>query len=43
MKKEVTVGNIYNGKAEITSGLNEGDQIIIAGYQDLNDQESIKY
>jgi RND family efflux transporter MFP subunit len=43
IKKEVTVGNIYNGKAEITSGLNEGDQIIIAGYQDLNDQESIKY
>jgi RND family efflux transporter MFP subunit len=43
MKKEVIVGNIYNGKAEITSGLNEGDQIIIAGYQDLNDQESIKY
>jgi multidrug efflux pump subunit AcrA (membrane-fusion protein) len=43
IKKEVTVGNIYNGKAEIISGLNEGDQIITAGYQDLNDQESIKY
>jgi RND family efflux transporter MFP subunit len=43
IKKEVSVGNIYNGKAEIISGLNEGDQLITAGYQDLNDQESIKY
>lgn len=43
LKKEITIGNIYNGKAEILSGLNEGDQLITAGYQELNDQESIKY
>jgi membrane fusion protein, multidrug efflux system len=43
IKKEVIVGQIYNDKAEILSGLSEGDQLITTGYQDLNDNELVKY
>ena len=43
VKREVVIGNTYNGKAEIVSGLNTGDFIIEAGYQDLNDQENIQF
>ena len=42
-KTKVTVGHEYNGVAEITSGLNENDQLITLGYQDLNDGESIRF
>jgi membrane fusion protein, multidrug efflux system len=43
--KKVTVktGKIYNGNIEILSGLKAGDQLITAGYQDLNDGEAIKH
>ncbi len=42
-KRDVKVGPVYNGKAEITEGLLEGDQLITSGYQDLNDNELIRY
>ena len=42
-KKEVSVGLIYNGNAEIKSGLIQGDKLIVTGFQDLNDGELIKY
>jgi membrane fusion protein (multidrug efflux system) len=42
-KERVTAGKIYNGSAEITAGLKEGDKLVITGYQDLNEGESIKY
>lgn len=43
VKRVVSLGKIYNGKAEITSGLKAGDLLITAGYNDLNDQESIEF
>lgn len=36
-KQDVTVGIIYNGIAEITSGVSEGDKIITTGYNNLMD------
>jgi multidrug efflux pump subunit AcrA (membrane-fusion protein) len=43
IKKQITVGKIYQDKAEILSGLAAGDMLITTGYQDLNDSEQIKY
>ncbi|MBI2271632.1 MAG: efflux RND transporter periplasmic adaptor subunit [Bacteroidetes bacterium] len=42
-KIKVKVGKMYNGRAEITEGLKEGDQLIVKGYQELNEGEIIKY
>jgi membrane fusion protein, multidrug efflux system len=42
-KAFVTSGIIYNGLTEITSGLNEGDKIITAGFKDLYDGQLIDY
>lgn len=42
-KKRVTVGEIYDGKAEIKSGLQAGDQLITAGYADLDEGTPIQY
>jgi membrane fusion protein (multidrug efflux system) len=42
-KARVRVGKIYNDKAEINSGLKEGDKLVTTGYQDLNEGEAIKY
>lgn len=41
VKKLVSVGKIYNDKAEIISGLQPGDKLIVAGYSDLNNNEFI--
>jgi RND family efflux transporter MFP subunit len=41
-KRSVTLGKIYNDKAEILSGLVEGDLLITAGYNDLNNNELIR-
>lgn len=41
-KVEVTVGNTYNGLAEINSGLAKGDLIITAGYNNLSDGQLIE-
>ncbi len=42
-KRDVIVGKTYNEKAEIISGLSEADLLITTGYQELNDNETIKY
>ncbi len=42
-RREVTTGKIYNGKVEITSGLNSGDKLITSGYQELVDGQNIQY
>ncbi len=39
---DVKVGNIYNGKAEINSGLKAGDQVITLGFGGLNDGDPVK-
>jgi membrane fusion protein (multidrug efflux system) len=41
-KVPVTVGKTYNGLAEIRSGLNEGDELITVGYQDLTNGQALK-
>ncbi len=41
-KRSITLGKIYNDKAEILSGLVEGDLLITAGYNDLNNNELIR-
>lgn len=42
-KRDVKTGPMYNGKAEIIEGLNPGDQLISTGFQDLNDNEIIRF
>ena len=42
-RQTVTVGKIYNGQAEITSGIKAGDKLITAGYQDLVAGQAIQY
>ncbi|AMS27605.1 hypothetical protein AEM51_11840 [Bacteroidetes bacterium UKL13-3] len=41
-KVTVKVGKQYNGVAEILEGLNEGDELITTGFQDLTDGQSLK-
>ena len=40
-KRIIKTGNTYNGKVEVTSGLKTGDEIISAGYQNLNEGQSV--
>jgi RND family efflux transporter MFP subunit len=42
-KQPVTIGNSYNGVAEILKGLSVGDRIISVGYQELVDGEYIRF
>jgi membrane fusion protein (multidrug efflux system) len=42
-KQAVTLGNSYNGVAEILQGLSVGDKVVSAGYQELIDGEYIRY
>ncbi len=42
-KKQVTPGITFNGLTEITSGLNEGDLIITAGYKELYNGQHIDF
>jgi RND family efflux transporter MFP subunit len=42
-RKEVKVGSIYNGKAEVVSGLNAGDLLITTGYNNLNEGELLRF
>jgi membrane fusion protein (multidrug efflux system) len=37
----VVIGRMSNGMAEVVSGLQAGDKVVVAGYQDLDDGESI--
>jgi len=40
-KKVIKTGKEYNGNAEVTEGLKEGDQLITAGYDLVNEGEKI--
>ncbi len=42
-KQIVTIGKEYNGKAEILSGLKEGDKIVTLGYDIVNTGDTIVY
>lgn len=42
-KQLVTVGKEYNGKAEILSGLKDGDKLVTLGYDLINDGDIISY
>jgi membrane fusion protein, multidrug efflux system len=42
-KQPVTIGNSYNGIAEILHGLEDGDKIISAGFQELVDGEYVRF
>lgn len=42
-KQQVVIGNTYNGIAEITMGLKEGDKVISVGYQELVDGENVRF
>ncbi len=41
-RKNVTTGKIYNGQAEILSGITGSDQVIVSGYRDLNDGQELR-
>ncbi|MDF7814540.1 efflux RND transporter periplasmic adaptor subunit [Hymenobacter sp. YC55] len=40
-KRVIQTGNTYNGKVEVTSGLQTNDQVISAGYQNLNEGQAV--
>ncbi len=41
LRKKITTGVEYNGESEVISGLNSGDQVITAGYQNLKEGSSV--
>ncbi|OGX91997.1 hypothetical protein BEN49_17710 [Hymenobacter coccineus] len=41
-KRIIKTGQTYNGKQEVTSGLKAGDEVISAGYQNLNEGQPLK-
>ncbi len=43
IRKDIKVGQIYNGKVEIIDGLAVNDKLITAGYQDLTENILINY
>jgi membrane fusion protein (multidrug efflux system) len=42
-KQIVSVGSVYNGVAEIKTGLTKGEKIITTGYQDLDNGDVVKF
>jgi multidrug efflux pump subunit AcrA (membrane-fusion protein) len=40
-RRIIKTGNTYNGKVEVTTGLAANDQVISAGYQNLNEGQSL--
>ena len=40
-KRIIRTGNTYNGRVEITQGLKPNDQVISAGYQNLNEGQVV--
>jgi membrane fusion protein (multidrug efflux system) len=40
--REVTLGNSYESKVEILSGLALGDRVITTGYEELNEGDKLK-
>ena len=41
-KRVIKTGQTYNGKQEVLSGLKNGDEVISAGYQNLNEGQALK-
>jgi RND family efflux transporter MFP subunit len=41
-KRVIKTGQTYNGKQEVLSGLKAGDEVISAGYQNLNEGQTVK-
>nr|GFD17871.1 hypothetical protein [Tanacetum cinerariifolium] len=41
-KRVIKTGQTYNGKQEVLSGLKSGDEVISAGYQNLNAGQTVK-
>lgn len=41
--KTIKTGQAYGGQIEVTQGLQSGDQIVTAGYQDLTDGQPISF
>ncbi|MGI4735133.1 MAG: efflux RND transporter periplasmic adaptor subunit [Janthinobacterium lividum] len=41
-KRVIKTGQTYNGKQEVTGGLKVGDEVISAGYQNLNEGQLLK-
>jgi membrane fusion protein, multidrug efflux system len=39
----VKIGQSYNGRVEILSGLSAGDQIITTGYQNVNEGDKLEF
>ena len=42
-KQLITIGKEYNGKAEVLTGLKDGDKLITLGYDLINDGDNIAY
>lgn len=42
-KVKIKAGKQYNGFTEVTDGLKGGEQLIVKGFQDLNDGDNIKF
>jgi RND family efflux transporter MFP subunit len=42
-KRAIQTGQIYNGYAEVVSGLEPGQKIITGGYLNLNDGEAVRF
>lgn len=42
-KKEIQTGQTYKGQVEVISGLTANDQVITAGYQNLNDGQPVVF
>lgn len=42
-RANITVGKVSEGQAEVITGLKPGDQVITAGFGDLNEGDIIKY
>ncbi|HLK97046.1 MAG TPA: efflux RND transporter periplasmic adaptor subunit, partial [Hymenobacter sp.] len=40
-KRVIKTGNTYNGRVEVTQGLKPNDQVISAGYQNLNEGQIV--
>lgn len=43
VKKIVSLGKQYSGKAEVLSGIKEGDMLVVSGYDIINAGEKIEY
>lgn len=43
VKKKIKYSRVHNGKAEITSGLDVNDLLIVSGYQDIDEGELVKF